>query len=404
MTRLQRQSARVAAQRFRLVYDLLVHGRREATRHAEYERGSRSLEVADRSVRLEIAAHLHVSEHASGLLMLRAEAVMVDFPALLSALEAGRITEAHVSTLVDMLYQHRAEHHDQILSEGVALAESEQSGPFRRALKELSERLQTATLQQRCEDAVAERRVWFDIGTDATGGAMGSATIYAPAVEIQAIQNRVAAMAKALRNNPDDERTLAQLRADVLCDLLIDGETETLPVHVRGIRPTVTVTVPVLALLGGGVAAGYASVEGVGPIPLGRARELCGAASGWMRVLTHPETGVILSFGRQLYSPPAELKRLVRYRAGRCMAPGCEMPADRCEIDHTIAWHDGGETSAGNLAPLCKGHHTIKHHGRWKLRQVPASGGAVEWMSPHGRRYLVHPQRRMPTFTEAAPF
>lgn len=118
-----------------------------------------------------------------------------------------------------------------------------------------------------------------------------------------------------------------------------------------------------------------------------------------MRVLTHPETGMVLSVGRERYRPPPELRRLVRWRAERCMAPGCGIPAARCEIDHTVAWEHGGTTELSNLAPLCKGHHTIKHHGRWRVHQIADSGGALEWTSPTGRHYRVDPERKVPTFT-----
>jgi hypothetical protein len=91
------------------------------------------------------------------------------------------------------------------------------------------------------------------------------------------------------------------------------------------------------------------------------------------------------------------------------MAPGCGMPASQCEIDHTIAWVIGGTTSLMNLAPLCKGHHIVKHHGGWTVRQIDGSGGALEWTSPSGRRYRVEPERRVPVFrpmsdTARAPF
>jgi len=74
------------------------------------------------------------------------------------------------------------------------------------------------------------------------------------------------------------------------------------------------------------------------------------------------------------------------------------MPASRCEIDHQIAWEDGGHTSLDNLSPLCKGHHIVKHHGGWVVRQVDGGGGAIEWISPTGRRYVVEPERRVPVF------
>lgn len=204
------------------------------------------------------------------------------------------------------------------------------------------------------------------------------------------------------------------MRADLICDLLIDGSTEHAPVEARGIRATVVVTVPALALLAGNDAdraaqgLGPAVVEGIGPIPLDRARELCGGADGWMRVLTHPETGMVLSVGRDQYRPPPSLRKLVKWRADRCMAPGCGIPATRCEIDHTLAWEHGGHTGLHNLAPVCRGHHMVKHHGGWQMTQLPDSGGALEWTSPAGRRYVVEPERRVPVFRPSdaadAPF
>lgn len=117
-----------------------------------------------------------------------------------------------------------------------------------------------------------------------------------------------------------------------------------------------------------------------------------------MRVLTHPETGMVLSVGRTQYRPPPSLRRLIKWRSERCMAPGCGVPAARCEIDHNIAWEHGGPTSLDNHAPLCTGHHTIKHHGGWTVEHLPDQGGALLWTSPTGRRYLVKPERAVPVF------
>ena len=205
-------------------------------------------------------------------------------------------------------------------------------------------------------------------------------------------------MGKAITAAEGEERTLDQVRADVFGDLLIDGTTDHVPSEARGIRATVVVTVPALSLLEDEQPAGSepAVVEGLGPIPHSKARELCGGAREWMRVLTHPETGAVLSFGRDRYRPPKVLRDIVRWRAGRCMGPGCGMPAERCEIDHSIAWEDGGSTELANLHPLCKGHHTLKHHGGWNLHHC--DDGDVIWTSPTGRRYRVRPERRVPIF------
>ena len=51
------------------------------------------------------------------------------------------------------------------------------------------------------------------------------------------------------------------------------------------------------------------------------------------------------------YRPSRMLQHLVRARTTRCAAPGCRQPAERCDLDHTSAWHDGGRTCPCDLAP-----------------------------------------------------
>lgn len=357
-------------------------------------------EMARRSLRLELASALRVTEYSAEVLIDTAESLVHRHPDALEALGQGRITDQHARAIVSRLAVLDADVRSVIAPDALALAEEFPVGVFRRKLNALIETALQPTIAQRHIDAVARRRV--DVTAQPDG--MATLEVYAPAVEVHAIHGRITAMAKAIKGHgvagdtdPAEARTLDQLRADVACDLLIDGETSDHPEQARGIRATVAVTVPALTLLD--EAAGDAAVvEGLGPIPLVRAKELCGGASDWMRVLTHPETGMVLSVGRTQYRPPAALRRLVTWRSERCMAPGCSIPASRCEIDHTLAWADGGTTAAQNLAPLCKGHHTVKHHGDWTVRQVPHSGGVLEWTSPTGRRYLVEPERRIPTF------
>lgn len=348
--------------------------------------------VVERSIRLELAAALRVTEHAAASLLGYAHALVHRYPAALASLSRAGMTERHAEALVEALDRVEPDVRDRLAERAVRLAEELPVGAFRRRLARLIDVDRAATIAERHERAVQERRVVVEAGDD------GMAWIHAliPAVEARAIQGRLTAIATALGAAGDDPRTLDQRRADVFGDLLIDGETTALDPEVRGIRATVAVTVPALSLLE--QSDEVALVEGVGPIPLSRARELCGATDGWMRVLTHPETGMVLSVGRTQYRPPPMLRRLARWRADRCMAPGCGIPADRCEIDHTIAWEHGGETSLDNLAPLCKGHHTLKHHGGWRVAQVEGSGGVLEWTSPTGRRYVVTPERRVPAF------
>ncbi|WP_194397061.1 hypothetical protein [Microbacterium atlanticum] len=54
-------------------------------------------------MRLELAAALRVTEHAAGSLMSFAEAVIHDFPSVLTSMEHAAITEDHASILVGEL-------------------------------------------------------------------------------------------------------------------------------------------------------------------------------------------------------------------------------------------------------------------------------------------------------------
>lgn len=367
---------------------------------AEAEAHGRALvPVVERGIRLELAAALRITEAAADQLLALSEALVHRYPQALASLGRAGMTERHAQALVDELEGASLEVREALIGRAVELAERESVGTFRRRLRKLVAEHEAETLAERHAEALDRRRVAIEYVDDA----MAWLHLHIPAVEAQAVFDRATSIAKVLAAEEGEVRTLDQLRADVMCDLLIEGDTMSHPERARGIRASVAVTVPALSLLGDTAGAGVigpAVVEGIGPIPLDRARELCGGADGWMRVLTHPETGMVLSVGRDQYRPPPALRRLVRWRADRCMAPGCGIPASRCEIDHSIAWEHGGTTSLWNTAPLCRGHHIVKHHGGWTLRQF--ENGTIEWTSPTGRRYLVEPERRVPVFRYAA--
>jgi hypothetical protein len=53
------------------------------------------------------------------------------------------------------------------------------------------------------------------------------------------------------------------------------------------------------------------------------------------------------------YVPSAGLARFVRCRDMTCRFPGCDEPADGCDLDHTIPY-PVGPTQASNLKCLCR--------------------------------------------------
>lgn len=92
------------------------------------------------------------------------------------------------------------------------------------------------------------------------------------------------------------------------------------------------------------------------------------------------------------YRPSAELAEFVRMRDIYCRAPGCDVPADRCDLDHTIPYPIG-PTHASNIKCLCRTNHLMKTFGGWQDIQLP--DGTVIWISPSGRKYITKPGSRL---------
>ncbi|WP_022886721.1 HNH endonuclease signature motif containing protein [Glaciibacter superstes] len=107
--------------------------------------------------------------------------------------------------------------------------------------------------------------------------------------------------------------------------------------------PDVFVTVPALTLLG--MSEEQGNLNGYGPIDPDTARDLAAKCPSFVRILTHPETGVVLSVGRDRYQVPADLRRMLQLRDGTCRFPGCNRQAAGCDIDHSEDWNHGGETA-----------------------------------------------------------
>ena len=89
------------------------------------------------------------------------------------------------------------------------------------------------------------------------------------------------------------------------------------------------------------------------------------------------------------YRPPPALRHLITIRQRTCAEPGCQRPAHRCDIDHTIAYGQGGRTCECNCAPLCRHAHRAKQAPGWHLDQPEP--GVMIWTLPSGRTYTTRP-------------
>ncbi|MEA5457139.1 DUF222 domain-containing protein [Sinomonas sp. JGH33] len=383
----------------------------------------------------ELAAALRISQRTASAAVAEALAVTkAPWAPVLEGMASGALPRRRAAAILDAAAPVPPERLDEFAAEAAAIANPPDSegipaqGALRRRLRRLAERHAGEPLVVRKERAAAHRRV--DLEPDHEGMCWLSA--YLPLEAGAAIDTRLEAIARSLQG-PGEERTLGQLRADALADLLAGTGSSPL----GGVRTELIVTVPARTLTRGADAPGEddagedapGEIVGYGPIDAGAVRLLAAEAATWSRLCVEPGTGAPLALGRRRYTPTPAMRRFLGARDRACRFPGCDKPAAATEADHTREWSEGGATDTGNLALLCPQHHRLKTLGHWEVRQagtapadpattrvpddpadpappdVPgtpsartASRGAspppgtLEWTAPSGRRYVTYPE------------
>ncbi|MCG7595084.1 HNH endonuclease signature motif containing protein [Mycobacterium sp. PSTR-4-N] len=92
------------------------------------------------------------------------------------------------------------------------------------------------------------------------------------------------------------------------------------------------------------------------------------------------------------YRPSSRLAQFVRLRDMFCRFPGCDVPADRCDVDHCVPW-PYGPTHPSNLNCKCRAHHLMKTFcfdlDGWT--EVQLADGSVTFTDPDGRSHTTKP-------------
>ena len=360
----------------------------------------KSRELAFRSVRAEVACALRLPERSVEGLFGEARYLVSSLPETMQAMRSGEISYRHAKVIIDHAAPLSADDLPAFERLIVPAAATSSVATLKRRARLLREQLDPSTIAERTRTAFEKREVTWSPDDDG----MGWLALYLSAADGAAAYSRATDVALKLR---DDERaaaaaaladgapaitprTLAQLRLDVMRDALLCGTFDALGGKL--VRPDVFVTVPVFSLMG--LTEEPAILDGYGPIDAETARRLAANAPSFVRLLVHPHTGVVLGVDRDRYALPADLQNAVRVRYSTCGMFGCNLPAERCDVDHTFDWNYGGKTELKNLAPLCRGHHTVKHHTPWTVKQAPDGTGVLTWTSPAGRNYVNEPENR----------
>jgi hypothetical protein len=211
----------------------------------------------------------------------------------------------------------------------------------------------------------------------------------------------------------DDPRTMAQRRADALGALAAgaqrlgcvcqspdcpsagdDGRAASVVVHVLADAEAIN-GAPDMPLSGDAepdeVSAepqrSVATLTGGGIVPNSLLAELI-RSGATVRPLRRPSHDAEAG-----YRPSAALEEFVRLRDLTCRFPNCDVPAECCDVDHTVPWPLGA-THPSNLSCKCRKHHLLKTFwAGWSDRQLP--DGTLIWTSPTGNTYVTHPGSRL---------
>jgi len=141
-----------------------------------------------------------------------------------------------------------------------------------------------------------------------------------------------------------------------------------------------------------GTASGLAVIAGGGIVPTPLLADLIRLGAP-VRPVPHPAD--LCTEPR--YRPSATLARFVRNRDLTCCFPGCDRPAERCDLDHSTPHGASGLTHPGNIKCLCRKHHLLKTFWigptGWTDQQL--CDGTIVWISPTGHRYTRPPGSRL---------
>ncbi len=324
---------------------------------------------------VEVGTALQLTRRAADSEMLLALSLQHRLTQVHDMLESGTIDTRRAKT-IDAATVHLPIATARNIVERIAeIAPELTTGQLRARIRKLCIETDPDDSKIRHDRAVTDRRLVMEPTFDGTANLLG---LDLPTADATRAANRINTIAKSLRRH-GEARSMDQLRSDVFLDLLTG--TNHYPIRGRG---TVHVTVDLDTLTG--LTEHPGELAGYGPVISDIARQIAAESpdAEWRWTVTDTETGTPITNGITSRRPTAQMRRNIETRDRACVFPGCRMPAVESDLDHRVAVADGGPTSEHNLAPLCKFHHILKHHG-WTIETL--NNGAYQWTSPLGHTY-----------------
>ncbi|WP_289017281.1 DUF222 domain-containing protein [uncultured Aeromicrobium sp.] len=354
---------------------------------------ARQVEDARQVAILEVAVELHVATALISNLVSATRTLVMDLPTVWAAHVRGEVDRAKAREIASTAWKLHAPQNLARLDETVlAYAASHTLGQLKGWLRRFLVRVEPDHAIERRKAAQQDRTVTITALDD--GMSLLQALI--PTADALLIERDLTLAAKTSRTQTlDDDRTLAQARADALVDTLLHkDETDTAdhaPVSASGRgRFHVGVTVSLATLLGVSSEPGV-SADGQHVLDPALLAELATAEGTLFSRLLTDENGGILDVTELGRFPTQPLRRALNLIDGTCDVPGCTRPAIACDADHQIPYdphpppgqppgQQRGPTEAANLHHRCPPHHGLKTRGA--LTVSHDQDGNAHWHLP----------------------
>ncbi len=302
-------------------------------------------------------------------------------PAVRRLLRTGAIDERRASAICDATMHLTEDQTQTVVGHIEDSAHQLTTGQLRARIRKLCITADPDDAHARYETAVAKRRIMMAPSPDGTGHLY---CLDLPPDQLQQATRRINAMARTLRRK-GETRTMDQLRADVLLDLLtgrgssVAGTTSRIGTTARQGTVDIRVDLETLARLNDdpGHLGGY------GPVIADIARQTVEQQVDTEHrfcVTDHAGQPVAVGVTRKR-SLSVKQRRIVEILRPTCAFPGCRMPATESDMDHIVDYASHGPTTIPNSAPLCRHHNVVKQAG-WRYRIL--ANGNYRWTSPSG--------------------
>jgi len=238
-------------------------------------------------------------------------------------------------------------------------------------------------LKDRHEDAAAESDVTLQSDDDAMAWLEARLPLLDGLIIKKAVDHYAMAKKKA-----GDPRPIGVIRVEGLRTFaeayLSGGLTGSTPTH-HGRPVEVHIVTTPEALVGWSNLP--AEVPGVGPVPIETVRAMARDAKlRWL--LIDGATGRLLDRNPDTWRIPGAVQAFADAAYVTSVGPHSSIPAERCDGEHLLR-HPQGPTSVENIAPMDRGWHRPKTHAGFRVKRHP--DGRIEWTTPLGQTYVVHP-------------